>query len=52
MYTEIIGEVKRHDLRFVEVPMKTIYTDYTMKKGTNLKEGLKILEKLILNMFK
>jgi glycosyltransferase involved in cell wall biosynthesis len=50
--SEIIGEVKRHDLRFVEVPMKTIYTDYTMKKGTNLNEGLKILAKLILKMFK
>jgi UDP-N-acetylglucosamine---dolichyl-phosphate N-acetylglucosaminyltransferase len=50
--SEIIGEVKRHQLKLEEVPMKTIYTDYTMKKGTNLYEGLKILTKLILNIFK
>lgn len=50
--SEIIGEVKRHQLKLEEVPMKTIYTDYTMKKGTNLYEGLKILIKLILNIFK
>lgn len=50
--SEIIGEVKRHDLKLKEVPMKTIYTDYSMKKGTNLVEGLKILSKLIMNLFK
>lgn len=50
--SEIIGEIKRHDLKLKEVPMKTIYTDYTMKKGTNLFEGLKILSKLIFKLFK
>ena len=50
--SEIIGEVKRHELKLKEVPMKTIYTDYSMKKGTNLIEGLKILSKLIMNLFK
>jgi glycosyltransferase involved in cell wall biosynthesis len=50
--SEIIGEIKRHDLALKEVPMKTIYTNYTMKKGTNLFEGLKILSKLIFKLFK
>lgn len=50
--SEIMGEVKRHNLRFKEVPVKTIYTDYSRSKGTNLKEGLKILFKLIINIFK
>ena len=50
--SEIIGEIKRHNLKLKEVPMKTIYTDYTMKKGTNLFEGLKILSKLIFKLFK
>lgn len=50
--SEIIGEVKRHNLRLEEVPIKTIYTDYSMTKGTNTSEGLKILFKLIINMFK
>jgi len=50
--SEIICEVKKHDLKLVEVPIKTIYTDYSMTKETNLKVGLKILFKLILNMFR
>jgi glycosyltransferase involved in cell wall biosynthesis len=50
--SEIMGEVKRHDLKLKEVPIKTIYTDYSMAKGTNLKVGLKILFKLIMNLFR
>ena len=50
--SEIVGEVKKQNLRFKEVPIKTIYTDYSMTKGTNTREGLKILVKLIINMLK
>ncbi len=50
--SEIVGEVKRHGLRLIEVPIKTIYTDYSMTKGTNLKVGIKILIKLIMNILK
>lgn len=50
--SEIMGEVKKNDLRMEEVPIKTIYTDYSMTKGTNLKVGLKILFRLIINLFK
>jgi UDP-N-acetylglucosamine---dolichyl-phosphate N-acetylglucosaminyltransferase len=50
--SEIVGEIKRHNLRLSEVPIKTIYTDYSMNKGTNTREGLKILAKLIINMLK
>ena len=50
--SEIIGEVKRNKLRITEVPIKTIYTNYSMNKGTNLNEGLKILLKLITNILK
>jgi glycosyltransferase involved in cell wall biosynthesis len=50
--SEIIGEVKRHDLKLKEVPIKTIYTDYSMTKGTNTSEGLKILARLIMNILK
>jgi glycosyltransferase involved in cell wall biosynthesis len=50
--SEIVGEVKRHNLKFKEVTIKTIYTEYSMTKGTNLSEGLKILTKLIMNIFK
>ena len=50
--SEIVGEVKRHNLRFKEIPIKTIYTEYSMTKGTNTSEGLKILVKLIFNILK
>jgi UDP-N-acetylglucosamine---dolichyl-phosphate N-acetylglucosaminyltransferase len=50
--SEIVGEVKRQNLKFKEVPITTIYTDYSMTKGTNTSEGLKILVKLIINMLK
>ena len=50
--SEIIGEVKRQNLRLKEIPIKTIYTEYSMTKGTNTSEGLKILVKLIINMLK
>lgn len=50
--SEIIGEVRRKDLRMVEVPITTIYTDYSLSKGTNTRVGLKILARLIRNVFK
>ena len=50
--SEIVGESKRHDLRLKEVPITTIYTDYSMTKGTNLHVGLKILLKLIMNILR
>ncbi len=50
--SEIIGEIKKYDLKIGEVPIKTIYTDYSMSKGTNLTVGLKILFKLIINIFR
>jgi glycosyltransferase involved in cell wall biosynthesis len=50
--SEIIGEVQRKKLRLVEVPITTIYTDYSLSKGTNTSVGLKILAKLIRNIFK
>lgn len=50
--SEIIGEVQRNNLQLVEVPITTIYTDYSLSKGTNTKVGLKILAKLIRGFFK
>lgn len=50
--SEIIGEIQRKQLKLVEVPIETIYTDYSLSKGTDTKIGLKILAKLIKNIFK
>lgn len=50
--SEIIGEIKKYNLKLEEVNIKTIYTDYSMSKGTDLKVGLKILFKLIIKAIK
>lgn len=50
--SEIIGEIRKKRIRMKEVPMKTIYTDYALSKGTNTKEGIKILFKLLRNVLK
>jgi glycosyltransferase involved in cell wall biosynthesis len=50
--SEIIGEIRRKHLKMIEVPMSTIYTDYSLSKGTDTKVGLKILAKLIRDILK
>lgn len=50
--SEMVGEVFRHGWRLEEVPITTIYTDYSLSKGTDTKIGLKILIKLIRDVFK
>ncbi|MBM5789754.1 glycosyltransferase family 2 protein [Candidatus Parcubacteria bacterium] len=46
--SELIAEAKRHRLVLVEVPVKAIYTDYSLSKGQNALVGLKTLVKLII----
>jgi hypothetical protein len=46
--SELISEAKRHKLTLVEIPIKAIYTDYSLSKGQNFTVGLKTLVKLVL----
>jgi UDP-N-acetylglucosamine---dolichyl-phosphate N-acetylglucosaminyltransferase len=46
--SEIIAETVRHRLRQKEVPVKAIYSDYSLSKGQSFKVGLQTLIKLIL----
>ncbi len=46
--SELIAEAKRHTLRLVEVPIKALYTDYSLSKGQNFFVGIKTLIKLVL----
>jgi len=46
--SEIIQEIKRNNLRLKEIPIKSIYTSYSLSKGQNLILGIKTLIKLIL----
>ena len=45
--SEIIGEAKRNALRLEEVPIRTIYTSYSMKKGQNWLNFVNIFTRLI-----
>jgi glycosyltransferase involved in cell wall biosynthesis len=47
--SEICGEIKRLHLRSIEVPVQTIYTDYSLSKGQGFSVGLKTLFRLILS---
>jgi len=49
--SEIIRELKLKKLSFKEVPIKAIYTPYSLSKGQNFLEGVKTLIRLILNKF-
>ncbi|NJE02151.1 glycosyltransferase [Thermococcus sp. JdF3] len=45
--SEIIIEAAKSGCRIVEVPIKAVYTEYSMKKGTNIFEGVKIALNLL-----
>jgi UDP-N-acetylglucosamine---dolichyl-phosphate N-acetylglucosaminyltransferase len=46
--SEIIAETVKHRLKCKEVPVKAIYTDYSLSKGQSFHVGLRTLMKLIL----
>lgn len=45
--SELVGEIKRLNLRYIEVPVKTIYTPYSKKRGQIALNGINILTRLI-----
>ena len=50
--SEFIKEISDKDLKLAEVEITTIYTPETQHKGTDAIVGLKILFKMILDLFK
>ncbi|MBI2482553.1 glycosyltransferase family 2 protein [Candidatus Uhrbacteria bacterium] len=46
--SEILAEAARHDLRVVEVPIRTIYTAYSLSKGQSFAVGIKTAWALLL----
>lgn len=46
--SEIAGEIARNHLRWTEVPIKAIYTEYSLSKGQSFMMGLRTLRKLLL----
>lgn len=47
--SEIVHQIKENDLRFKEVGIKTIYTDYSLSKGQGFLVGVKTLLRLMLS---
>ncbi len=50
--SEFIKEIKSNKLKLAEVTITTIYTDETAQKGTNMFVGIKIMLKMIFDMFR
>ena len=46
--SELIAETKRNKLRLQEVPIRAIYTEYSLSKGQSFFVGIKTLIKLVL----
>lgn len=49
--SEILKEIKIKQLKLKEVPIKSIYTDYSLSKGQGLLPGIKTLIKLLWSLF-
>jgi hypothetical protein len=49
--SEFLKEMKDKHWRMAEVPIKAIYTDYSMSKGQNFFVGVKVAIKLIFRRF-
>lgn len=45
--SEMIGEAKRNKLKIIEIPIQTIYTDYSIKKGQLWLNGINIFTRLL-----
>ena len=49
---ELFLQIKKHHLRYAEVPINVIYTDYSIKKGQKPSNAFAIVFKLLLRLFR
>lgn len=47
--SEIVAETRRRRLKLAEVPIKAIYTDYSLSKGQGLFVGIKMLVRMVIH---
>lgn len=50
--SEFFREIKKHNLRFTEVPIKAIYTDYSRESGQSNLNAFAVGFKMILRLFR
>lgn len=48
--SEIFGEIKRHHLKLAEVPIRSIYTHYSLSKGQGFAMGIKTLVRMLIHI--
>jgi len=49
---EFFAEIKRHNLKLAEVPIRVIYTPYSMKKGVKPGNVFAIIFRLVLRLLR
>lgn len=49
---ELFSQVKRHRLQYAEVPIKTIYTDYSRSKGLGFSQAITMLFTLVFRLIR
>lgn len=49
--SEIIHQIKKQNLRFQEIPIKAIYTHYSLSKGQNFLLGIQTFFRLLIHKF-
>jgi UDP-N-acetylglucosamine---dolichyl-phosphate N-acetylglucosaminyltransferase len=47
--SEIVSEIHRHQLKYAEVPITAVYTEYSLSKGQSFHVGIKTALKLLLH---
>jgi glycosyltransferase involved in cell wall biosynthesis len=47
--TELIYKIKKHQLRYLEVPTHIVYSEYSKRKGQRFTDGIKVLFDLVLH---
>jgi glycosyltransferase involved in cell wall biosynthesis len=50
--SDIIDQIKRHNLKYYEVPVTVLYSEYSMKKGQSIFNAIKIFFDLIFDKLK
>lgn len=50
--SDIIDQIKRNNLKYEEVPVTVVYSDYSIKKGQSILNGIKIIIDLIFDKIK
>ncbi|MBU1084884.1 glycosyltransferase family 2 protein [Patescibacteria group bacterium] len=49
---ELFLQIKKHQLKYIDVPIKVIYTAYSIKKGQKASNAFAIIFKLLLRLFR